>query len=186
MTAARSVCSFPSRRRIDDKEVGKQRIERTVVGRFGIDTFGVGCDTGSPVARDYRPPLNFTGEIEKVKIVLGDPGLSEEEERVMREKFPRRTELLSSPTRRSRKCCVLGDPIVSFGTAPISALGHLRHPRLPGDRLQPVWSTRSSLDPEPEPSACCGHIGWCRCSWTTDRWDRTQNLAPARVSIRIP
>lgn len=68
---------------IDNKEVGKKRIERTVSGRFGIDTFGVGCDTGSPVCGDYKPPFAFTGVIDKVDIILGDAGLNEEEEREM-------------------------------------------------------------------------------------------------------
>jgi arylsulfatase A-like enzyme len=72
---------------LDNQEVGKQRIERTVFARFGIDTFGVGCDTGSPVCKDYKPPFAFTGAIEKVDIFLGDPGLSEEEERVLQAKF---------------------------------------------------------------------------------------------------
>jgi len=72
---------------VDGKEVGKQRIERTVAGRFGIDTFGVGCDTGSPVCKEYKPPFAFEGVIGQVDIVLGDPGLSEEEERVMQAKF---------------------------------------------------------------------------------------------------
>jgi arylsulfatase A-like enzyme len=72
---------------VDDKEVGKKRIERTVAARFGIDTFGVGCDTGSPVCKDYKPPFAFDGVIEKVDILLGPPGLSEEEERVIQEKF---------------------------------------------------------------------------------------------------
>lgn len=72
---------------VNDKEVGRKRLERTVAGRFGIDTFGVGCDTGSPVCKEYKPPFPFTGVIEKVNILLGDPGLSEEEERVMQEKF---------------------------------------------------------------------------------------------------
>ena len=39
------------------------------------------------LAEDYKPPFPFTGEIEKVDILLGDAGLSEEEERVMQEKF---------------------------------------------------------------------------------------------------
>jgi len=72
---------------VNDKEVGKKRIARTVAGRFGIDTFGVGCDTGSPVCNAYKPPFAFTGEIEKVDILLGDPGLSEDEERAMQAKF---------------------------------------------------------------------------------------------------
>ena len=72
---------------VDGKEVGKKRIERTVAARFGIDTFGVGCDTGSPVCKNYKPPFAYSGVIEKVEILLGDPGLSEEEERVMQERF---------------------------------------------------------------------------------------------------
>ena len=68
---------------IDNKDVGKARIERTVAGHFGIDTFGVGCDTGSPVYNAYKPPFAFTGEIEEVDILLGDAGSSEEEERQM-------------------------------------------------------------------------------------------------------
>lgn len=39
-------------------------------GRFGIDTFGVGEDTGSPVVHTYKPPFPFTGTIEKVEIDL--------------------------------------------------------------------------------------------------------------------
>jgi arylsulfatase len=72
---------------VDGKEVGKKRIERTVPGRFGIDTFGVGCDIGSPVCNEYKPPYAFTGVIEKVDILLGDSGLSAKEERVLQAKF---------------------------------------------------------------------------------------------------
>ena len=72
---------------VNNEEVGKKRIERTVAGRFGIDTFGVGCDTGSPVCKEYKPPCPFTGVIGKVDILLGDPGLNEEEEHVMQERF---------------------------------------------------------------------------------------------------
>lgn len=72
---------------VNDKEVAKKRIERTVAGRFGIDTFGVGRDTGSPVCKDYKPPFAFVGQIERVDIVLGDPGLSEAEEHAMQKKF---------------------------------------------------------------------------------------------------
>jgi arylsulfatase len=55
---------------IDGKEVGAGRIERTVASRFGIDTFGVGMDTGSPVSKGYRPPYSFDGTVEKVVIEL--------------------------------------------------------------------------------------------------------------------
>ena len=55
---------------INDKKVGEARIEKTVPGRFGIDTFGVGMDTGSPVSNTYQPPFAFTGTIEEVRIEL--------------------------------------------------------------------------------------------------------------------
>jgi arylsulfatase A-like enzyme len=38
---------------------------------FGIDTFGLGSDTGSPVTNTYKAPFPFTGTIERVDIVLG-------------------------------------------------------------------------------------------------------------------
>jgi arylsulfatase A-like enzyme len=65
---------------INGKVVGKARIERTVPGRFGIDTFGVGSDTGSPVSNTYKPPFPFTGKIERVDIELGPRNLSPEDE----------------------------------------------------------------------------------------------------------
>ena len=55
---------------INGKNVGDGRIEKTVPGRFGIDTFGVGMDTGSPVSNTYKPPFAFTGKVEKVDIEL--------------------------------------------------------------------------------------------------------------------
>jgi arylsulfatase len=72
---------------VDGSVVASQRIERTVAGRFGIDTFGVGCDTGSPVCKDYKPPFAFQGSIKQVDIALGEPGLSEEDERVLQARF---------------------------------------------------------------------------------------------------
>lgn len=65
---------------IDDKEVGRARIENTVAGRFGIDTFGVGSDTGSPVGKSYRAPFRFTGKVLKVDIELGPRDLTPEDE----------------------------------------------------------------------------------------------------------
>jgi hypothetical protein len=46
------------------------RFDQTVAGRFGIDTFGVGVDSGSPVSNTYKPPFAFNGEIEKVQVKL--------------------------------------------------------------------------------------------------------------------
>jgi hypothetical protein len=65
---------------INGKEVGRARIPNTVAGRFGIDTFGVGSDTGSPVTNTYKPPFSFTGTIERVDIELGPRNLSPEDE----------------------------------------------------------------------------------------------------------
>jgi len=66
---------------IDGKVVGSARINATVAGRFGIDTFGVGSDTGSPVTDTYKPPFPFTGRIERVDIELGPLQLSEADEK---------------------------------------------------------------------------------------------------------
>ncbi len=55
---------------INDEEAGSVRIDRTVAGRFGIDTFGIGEDSGSPVADSYDPPFPFTGKISEVVIDL--------------------------------------------------------------------------------------------------------------------
>jgi arylsulfatase len=55
---------------INGKKVGEARIEKTVPGRFGIDTFGVGMDTGSPVSNTYKPPFAFTGTIHEVRVEL--------------------------------------------------------------------------------------------------------------------
>lgn len=65
---------------INGKEAGRTRIANTVAGRFGIDTFGVGSDTGSPVTDTYKPPFRFTGKIERVDIALGPRDLSPEDE----------------------------------------------------------------------------------------------------------
>jgi arylsulfatase len=55
---------------INNEKVAEGRIEKTVAGRFGIDTFGIGADTGAPVTFDYAPPFAFNGKIEKVDIEL--------------------------------------------------------------------------------------------------------------------
>ncbi|MEA5400704.1 hypothetical protein VB734_11715 [Synechococcus sp. BA-124 BA4] len=70
------------------QEVGRQRIPHTVAGRFGIDTFGVGADTGSPLCNDYRPPYSYTGRIRQVDIRLdaGD-GSSTAEEDALQARF---------------------------------------------------------------------------------------------------
>lgn len=73
---------------LNGEEVGRQRIPHTVPARFGIDTFGVGADTGSPVGNDYKPPYPFTGRIKQVDVVLADAdGSIAAEEEVLKARF---------------------------------------------------------------------------------------------------
>jgi arylsulfatase len=56
---------------VDDKEVAKGRIAKTVLGRFSADeTFDTGEDTGSPVSESYKAPFRFAGTIKKIEINL--------------------------------------------------------------------------------------------------------------------
>ncbi|MBX3436710.1 MAG: arylsulfatase [Planctomycetaceae bacterium] len=56
--------------KLDGDEIGRGRCEETVAGRFGIDTFGIGEDSGQPVTDAYQPPFQFNGTIEKVTITV--------------------------------------------------------------------------------------------------------------------
>ncbi|MGB5322631.1 sulfatase-like hydrolase/transferase [Lutimonas sp.] len=51
-------------------KIGEGKMDKSIPGRFGIDTFGIGEDTGSPVSKDYSPPFVFAGNILKVDIDL--------------------------------------------------------------------------------------------------------------------
>ncbi len=42
----------------------------TVPGRFGIDTFGIGEDSGQPVTHEYEAPFRFTGAIQQVVVEI--------------------------------------------------------------------------------------------------------------------
>lgn len=55
---------------VNGEKVTEGKMAATVAGRFGIDTFGIGEDTGQPVTSSYKPPYKFTGEIEKVVISI--------------------------------------------------------------------------------------------------------------------
>ncbi|WP_199272124.1 hypothetical protein [Paraburkholderia acidiphila] len=73
---------------LDGEEVGRGRIEQTVAGRFGIDTFGVGSDSGSHVSDAYKPPFAFKGgRIERVDIKLAPRNLSQSEEDELQERY---------------------------------------------------------------------------------------------------
>jgi len=72
---------------VDGIEVDRKRIERTVAGRFGIDTFGVGVDTGAPVSKNYTPPFAYEGTIDRIEIEIGDAGLDPDEEAKLHARF---------------------------------------------------------------------------------------------------
>ena len=55
---------------VNGEKVAADKMAATVAGRFGIDTFGIGEDSGQPVTSGYKPPFKFTGEIEKVVITI--------------------------------------------------------------------------------------------------------------------
>ena len=59
---------------VDDDQIGEGRVQRTIPYQFSFDeTVDVGCDLASPVSSDYGVTGNeFTGELHKVRIVLGD------------------------------------------------------------------------------------------------------------------
>ncbi len=52
------------------KRIGEATMKATVPARFGIDTFGIGQDSGQPVTAAYQAPYKFTGEIEKVVVEM--------------------------------------------------------------------------------------------------------------------
>ncbi|MCA8879874.1 MAG: sulfatase-like hydrolase/transferase [Rhodobacteraceae bacterium] len=49
-------------------DVASGSMGSTVAGRFGIDTFGIGEDSGQPVTAAYEPPFAFTGGIDSVVV----------------------------------------------------------------------------------------------------------------------
>jgi arylsulfatase len=59
--------------KVDDKEVARTTVKRTVPAAFtASETFDVGIDLGSPVSLDYfdRRPFKFSGKIEKITVDL--------------------------------------------------------------------------------------------------------------------
>ena len=57
---------------VNGKKAGEGRVEKTIPGRYSMDTFDVGMDLNAPVVRDgiYKTPYKFTGTIDKVTIEL--------------------------------------------------------------------------------------------------------------------
>lgn len=56
--------------KVNGEQAAQQKLPATVPGRFGIDTFGIGEDTGQPVTTAYEAPFAFTGEIGQVEIMI--------------------------------------------------------------------------------------------------------------------
>ena len=56
--------------KVNGKQVGEGRVERSVPSIFGVETFDVGVDLGSPVSLDYydRAPFRFSGKINSINI----------------------------------------------------------------------------------------------------------------------
>jgi hypothetical protein len=69
---------------INDKKVGETRIDKSVPGRFGPDTFDVGRDNGSPVSEEYQPPFPYAGAIKKVQVHITPSTLSASDEEKVR------------------------------------------------------------------------------------------------------
>jgi hypothetical protein len=54
--------------KVNSETVAEGKMGAIVGGRFSIDTFGIGEDSGQPVTFAYKAPFKFTGEIEEVVI----------------------------------------------------------------------------------------------------------------------
>ena len=56
--------------KVNGKQVGQGRIERSVPASHSTETFDIGIDLGSPVALDYfdRAPFKFNGKINTINI----------------------------------------------------------------------------------------------------------------------
>jgi hypothetical protein len=57
---------------VNGKKAGAGRVEKTIPGRYGMDTFDIGMDLNAPVVRGgiYTTPYKFTGKIDNVTFEL--------------------------------------------------------------------------------------------------------------------
>ena len=57
---------------VNGKPVGEGRVEETIPGRYGMNTFDIGMDLNAAVFRGgiYKTPNKFTGTIDSVTIEL--------------------------------------------------------------------------------------------------------------------
>jgi len=72
---------------VDGTEVANQKLPYTVPFQLeASETFDVGSDTGTGVDdADYKPPFAFTGKLNKLTLSLGQPQLTSEDEKGLRE-----------------------------------------------------------------------------------------------------
>jgi hypothetical protein len=55
--------------RVGEKVIGEGRFDRQVPYRFTVnETFGVGCDTITPISEAHESPCRFTGSINRVLV----------------------------------------------------------------------------------------------------------------------
>ncbi len=59
---------------IDGEMVGVGSIDKQVVSRFGIESLDIGMDTLTAVDKAYasKKPFSFSGDIKKIRILLGE------------------------------------------------------------------------------------------------------------------
>ena len=55
---------------VNDRQGSGGPVQKTVPVRFGLGTFGIGQDSGSPVLNSHNPPFRFTGTIDELMIDL--------------------------------------------------------------------------------------------------------------------
>jgi hypothetical protein len=77
--------------KVDGADVATLKVARTIPFLLPADeTFDIGTDTRTGVNdKDYQPPLNFNGKIDKVTFSLGKIESTEVEQRMMREALAR-------------------------------------------------------------------------------------------------
>ena len=72
---------------VDGTEVANQKLPHTIPFALeASETFDIGSDTGTGVDdADYQPPFAFTGKLNKLTLSLGQPQLTSEDEKRLRE-----------------------------------------------------------------------------------------------------
>jgi hypothetical protein len=73
---------------VDGRELAKKTVKHTIPMIMALDeTFDVGLDTRTGVDNSYELPFKFTGTIDKLTFKLGPSQMSEEETRLLRERW---------------------------------------------------------------------------------------------------